>query len=69
MISEGGAGFHDKAKQTMSVGGDMSVALEITLKVQLQELKQWDSPAFQFMHLICLLPTFNYMSDLKNYWK
>jgi len=47
----------------------MTAALQVTLDVQVDELKKWDKPCYEFMQLLSLLPAFNYMSDLKSYWK
>ena len=46
----------------------MTDAMEVTLTVQVEELRTWDKPAYKFMQLLSFLPTFNYVSDLMNYW-
>ena len=46
MIYEGGSTLHDAAKKQIGMGKGMSEALEITLTVQLKELKLWDQPAY-----------------------
>ena len=47
---------------------EMTDALEVTLTVQVEELRTWDKPAYKFMQLLSFLPTFNYVSDCLNYW-
>ena len=43
--------------------------LILALTYQLEELKKWEPEAHQVMTLLSLLPTFNYMDDITNYWQ
>jgi hypothetical protein len=50
------------------IRSEIQESLEIVSKVQIQELRKWEKPAFEFMQMLSLLPQYNTLDDLKIYW-
>jgi len=65
MICEGNLNENKAAK---SLDGGMTDALEITLKVQLNELKQWDEPAYNLLLAMSFVASYISLLDTEVHW-
>jgi hypothetical protein len=48
---------------------NMNFALNVTLKIKLEGINKWYASAYQLLRILAVLPRFNFIKDLKVYWK
>jgi hypothetical protein len=59
----------EDTQTTISGRQEITQSLQITIRVQIEELFHWDRASYKFLQLLSLLPTFNSERDLNHYWQ
>lgn len=52
----------------LNLSDRMNAALQITTKVQIDELHKWDLPLYKLTQMLSFLPTMNDKEDVQNIW-